>query len=379
MEERINVLEVVYKDPKGEESGGVERYASNIKNVLDKKKFNIIFAFAYTHGSRINTKNEICIKIPNIPLFKKLIFNIKLYTHLKKTSWKGVVHINGDNGVFCTKLKGIRTVFTLHGSSLQYAIVLLKTKPIKFLDILGNILSGLMELYAYINADKITGVSEYCLDFMQKFKSRDHIVIPPGIRKIPFSMDKDRCLSDLKLNKKRLFCIFVGGSGERKGLNIAISTVGRIKNNEVRLLIVGPRKKPIINNKCIFLGRVTNLVLEKLYSVSDILFFPSNYEGFPTVIPEAMAYGVVPLVYDKKPFNELIDYNDGYLVKNKDEFSKMLSKIVKNRKELLKKKKHCRLKAKNFLIDKLFIRYSKIFEEVYLNVPIRNQLNRQYK
>ena len=37
MEERINVLEVVYKDPKGEESGGVERYASNIKNVLDNR------------------------------------------------------------------------------------------------------------------------------------------------------------------------------------------------------------------------------------------------------------------------------------------------------------------------------------------------------
>ena len=372
MEERINILEVVYKDPKGEESGGIERYASNIKNVLDSKKFNIIFAFAYTHGNRINTKNEICIKIPNIPLFKKLIFNIKLYTYLKKISWKGVVHINGDNGVFCTKLKGVRTVFTLHGSSLQYAIVLLKTKPIKFLDILGNILSGLMELYAYINADKIIGVSEYCLDFMQKFKSRDYIVIPPGIRKIPFSIDRDKCLSDLKLNKKILFCIFVGGSGKRKGLDIAISTIGRIKANGVRLLIVGPRKKPIINNKCIFLGRVTNSILEKLYSVSDILFFPSNYEGFPTVIPEAMAYGVVPLVYDKKPFNELINHDNSYLVKNKEGFSKMLSKIVENRKELLKKKRACKSKAQNFLIDKLFIRYSKIFEEAASDISYSN-------
>ncbi len=369
MSDRISVLEVVYKDPKSVESGGVERYASNIKKVLDNKKFNIIFAFAYTHGSRISTKNEICIKIPNIPLFKKLIFNIKLYKYLKKTGWKGIVHINGDNGVFCTKLKEAKTVFTLHGSSLQYATVLLKTRPTKFLDILSNILSGLMELYAYMGADKIIGVSEYCLDFMQKFKNRDHIVIPPGIRKIPFSIDRDRCLSDLKLNKKRLFCIFVGSGGKRKGLDVAISTVGRIKNNEVRLLIVGPREKPIINDKCIFLGRVTNLVLEKSYSVSDVLFFPSNYEGFPAVIPEAMAYGVVPLVYNKKPFNELIDHKNSYLVENKDEFSTMLSKIVKNRKELLKKKKLCRLKAKNFLIDKLFIKYSKIFEDVYSNMP----------
>ena len=37
MSDRINILEVVYKDPKSVESGGVERYASNIKKVLDNK------------------------------------------------------------------------------------------------------------------------------------------------------------------------------------------------------------------------------------------------------------------------------------------------------------------------------------------------------
>ncbi len=34
---KIKILEVVYKDPKGKESGGLERYAVNVKKTTNKK------------------------------------------------------------------------------------------------------------------------------------------------------------------------------------------------------------------------------------------------------------------------------------------------------------------------------------------------------
>lgn len=361
---KIKILEVVYKDPKGKESGGLERYAVNVKKTTNKKKFEVMFAYACINNNMKNqSKNDIIINIPNIPMLKKLIFNIKLYNYLKKARWKGIIHINGDNGVFCTKLKGVRTVFTLHGSSLQYATFLLKTNPINIIRIFSSALSGFMELYAYKNANNIISVSSYCADFMEKFKKRKYIVIPPGIENLPKSINKNKYKSNLKIDKNKLLCIFVGSDGKRKGLDLAISTIGDIKNDKIRLLIVGPNKKPKINNKCIFFGRIPDSKLKKLYYLSDILFFPSNSEGFPTVAIEAMSYGTVPLVYNKKPFNEFLNCKTSFLVKNKYAFASTLIDILKNNNELINKGRQCRIESKKFLINKLFVKYSQIFEQ----------------
>jgi hypothetical protein len=54
MNKRINIIEVVYKDPHGVEAGGVENYALNIKNVLGSRDFNIIFAYTCTNNLNKN-------------------------------------------------------------------------------------------------------------------------------------------------------------------------------------------------------------------------------------------------------------------------------------------------------------------------------------
>ena len=281
MAEKINIIEVVYKDPYSLEAGGLENYARNIKRVVGKN-FNIIFAYSYTDNVNKNlNKKDIRIRIPQVPIFKKLIFNIKLYTYLKKQKWKGIIHINGDNGIFCTKLKQVKTVFTLHGSSLQYASILIRTNPFSFMVILDSTLSGLMELYAYLTAHSVTGVSRYCIDFMRKFKSREYIIIPPAIEKVYKEINKSKYRAAFGFKKDELLCIFVGGGAKRKGLSTAIKTINKINNNKVKLLIVGPSKKPKINKNCKFFGRVDKKTLERLYSISDILFFSIKIRGFP--------------------------------------------------------------------------------------------------
>jgi len=48
------------------------------------------------------------------------------------------------------------------------------------LDILGNFVSGILELFAYINSDYVFSVSKYCSNFMQSFKYRNVIIAHPA-------------------------------------------------------------------------------------------------------------------------------------------------------------------------------------------------------
>ena len=228
-----------------------------------------------------------------------------------------------------------------------------------------------MELYAYLTARSVTGVSRYCIDFMRKFKSRDYNIIPPAIEKVSKTINKNKYRAAFGFKKDELLCIFVGGGGKRKGLDTAINTINKIDNDKIKLLIVGPGKMPKVNKNCKFFGRVDKKTLERLYAISDILFFPSRYEGFPTVIPEAMAFGTVPLVYNKKPFNEIANNRNSFLVDNSDEFSHILSRLINNREDLLKRRKKVLLKQKNSWLKICSLNTQKfLIVERFYNFPI---------
>jgi len=238
------VIEIVYKKPDSSEAGGVERYAVNLSKILEKNNINVSFAYAYTGTKPKPYKpNDIAIKIPDIPFLKKLIYNILLYKKLKKLGFNGIIHINGDNGVFCTKIKTAHTIFTLHGSGLQYSLVLIKMGSLyNILDILGNFVLGILELFAYINSDYVFSVSKYCSNFMQSFKHRNVIIAPPASNAENNKIVKD--LSKIKLGFKKtdILYLFVGGAVKRKGLSCAIETMKQVKNKNAKLIIAGPKK-----------------------------------------------------------------------------------------------------------------------------------------
>ncbi len=65
---------------------------------------------------------------------------------------------------------------------------------------------------------------------------------------------------------------------------------------------------------------ISSDVLIDLYKKADILIFPSNNEGFGIPIVEAMSSGVIPVVMDKPPMNELVFKDCGYVIKEEDWF-----------------------------------------------------------
>ena len=138
----------------------------------------------------------------------------------------------------------------------------------------------------------------------------------------------------------------------------------QVKNKNAKLIIAGPKK---INGKlpsnCILYGRVSDNLLKQLYSASDVLFFPSNYESFPTVIVEAMSFGVIPLTYGRGPFTEVVNNRNGFLVSSCSDYKKIIDNITLSDK-LKKKQRVCIKQAKKFTAARQFHEYEVVVKRL---------------
>jgi len=125
--------------------------------------------------------------------------------------------------------------------------------------------------------------------------------------------------------EKENIVLFVG----RLDFNKRIDRILRVwymiesSNPEWRLLIIGdgpdaPRLKEMAKkNKLKHVSFAGQRDPEQFYQKGKMLVMSSNYEGTPMVIPEAMSYGVVPVIMDTFPGSrEMIsDGIDGILTK----------------------------------------------------------------
>ncbi len=105
--------------------------------------------------------------------------------------------------------------------------------------------------------------------------------------------------------------------------------------------------------------------IDKVYQASDVFCLPSLYEGFPNVLCEAMASGLVVCASDICDNSRIItDGVNGYLFNpyNAQEIADVLAKIISlNPNELSKLKKE----ARNFAVDSLDVR---IFTDKYIKL-----------
>jgi glycosyltransferase involved in cell wall biosynthesis len=156
-------------------------------------------------------------------------------------------------------------------------------------------------------------------------KMNDRIFLIENCVQIPKKIRK-------KKNGHTLRILYVGRGTEEKRVHLIgeISQICHKKEMPVEFILVGD----IINSipeehrkYCNFLGEIADEKrVSEIYDNSDILLLVSRYEGFPLVIMEAMAHGVVTISTDVGGISEHIrnGYN-GFLIKNESE-----GLIVKN-------------------------------------------------
>lgn len=229
-------------------------------------------------------------------------------------------------------------------------------------------------------------VSKFEIELIKKFGILDEKIhyIPHGIDTNHFKpSDRTEILEQYNLFDKKII-LYVGRISKRKGVDILINTFSKLKNEipNVYLLIVGSDygfknsiekliKSQNLKKRIIFLGFIPKTKLPKVYSIANVVVYPSKYEIFGHVILEANACEKVVIASDHWGPKELIlNGKTGYLTKYGD-IEELKEKIiyVLNNEELQKKMGEFAREyvKKNFSWDinaeKHFKLYQKILEK----------------
>jgi glycosyltransferase involved in cell wall biosynthesis len=112
-----------------------------------------------------------------------------------------------------------------------------------------------------------------------------------------------------------LNALWVGQTGYRKGLDVAMAAVAQARGDlpGLRLRVVGvPAGKPAEGVD--WLGIIPQDRMAEVYRAADLFIFPARYESFGRVIIEAMAAGLPVIVSDNVGAGIVTDGRNGVVV-----------------------------------------------------------------
>ena len=220
-----------------------------------------------------------------------------------------VVHIHAEGPAFFAwlpKLFGKKVIVTIHGLDWQRE---------KWKSGFGSKFIHQGEKNAVKYADEIIVLSKGVQDYFEKIYGRktvfisngvsDHIERKPQIIKNKFGLDKDE------------YILFLGRLVPEKGIKYLIEAFKQV-DTEKKLVIAGGSSdtsefenemKEIAkeDKRILFTGFVQGQELEELYSNAYVYALPSDLEGMPLSLLEAMSYGNCCLVSDIPECAEVVE------------------------------------------------------------------------
>ena len=136
--------------------------------------------------------------------------------------------------------------------------------------------------------------------------------------------------------------LFISRLIERKGLQFIIPKMRKISeetNRNIRLLVIGDgpyrlnleqmAKKENVESQVFFVGQKDKKELPELYQQGDIFIFPSQKEGMPNAVLEAMACGLPIIMSPCQGSEELIAGNGVIADANMEDFYESIIEIIK--------------------------------------------------
>ena len=210
-----------------------------------------------------------------------------------------VVHFHAEGPcamLWLPKLFGKRCVATIHGLDHQRA------KWGKFAS--WYIKSG--EKCAVKYADEIIVLSENVKNYFLEKYGRETVLIPNGVSSVE-TVDIKETAQELGLEKDK-YILFLARLVPEKGVRYLIDAYKQVKTDK-KLVIAGGssdtkdfeeelHKMADDDPRIVFTGFVQGRALEELYSNAYIYVLPSDLEGMPLSLLEAMSYGNCCLTSD---------------------------------------------------------------------------------
>lgn len=222
-----------------------------------------------------------------------------------------VVHIHAEGpAFFCwlPKLFGKRVIVTIHGLDWQRE---------KWNSGFGSkfILQGEKNAVKY--ADEIIVLSKHVYDYFKEAYGRETHFIPNGVNR--HKIKEANLITSRYGLKKDSYILFLGRLVPEKGLLYLVEAFKKCKTDK-KLVISGGSSDTISftnklkelsksDDRIIFTGFVQGQILEELYSNAYIYTLPSDLEGMPLSLLDAMSYGNCCLVSDIPECKEVVEGN----------------------------------------------------------------------
>ena len=218
-----------------------------------------------------------------------------------------VVHFHAEGPAFMCwlpKLFGKKIIVTIHGLDHKRA------KWGKFAS--AYIMMGEKNAVKY--ADEIIVLSEGVKKYFKDTYNCDTRYIPNGVNR------PEACKVDLIQKKFGLkegsYILFLGRVVPEKGIHYLIEAFKNVKTTKKLVIAGGASDTDVFltkikqlasdDERIIFTGFVQGQILEELYSNAYIYILPSDLEGMPLSLLEAMSYGNCCIVSDIPECTEVV-------------------------------------------------------------------------
>lgn len=203
-----------------------------------------------------------------------------------------VVHFHAEGPcamLWLPKLFGKRCIATIHGLDHQRA---------KWGRFAGSYIM-LGEKCAAKFADEVIVLSEGVQKYFHDTYGRETVLIPNGVTrpKIRQACEITQCFN----LKKGDYILYLGRLVPEKGISYLIDAFAEVKTDK-KLVIAGGssdtdafaaqlRQRALADDRILFTGFVQGQLLQELYSNAYCYVLPSDLEGMPLSLLEAMSYG----------------------------------------------------------------------------------------
>jgi len=271
-----------------------------------------------------------------------------------------VVHIHAEGpAAFCwiPKFFGKRVVITIHG---------LDWRREKWQGKFGSKYIHFGEKMAVKFADELVVLSKGIQDYFRQTYRRETHYIPNGISKPDIKSAKE--IKDKFGLDKDSYVLYLGRIVPEKGEHYLIKAWRRVKTNK-KLVIAGGssdsdeymknlEKLAEGDYRIIFTGFVQGRMLSELYSNCYLYVLPSDLEGMPLSLLEAMSFGNCCLVSDIEECSSVVE--EKAVMFRKSDVSSLAESLQRllDGKEIVERYKH---DAANFILNKYD--WNKVIEE----------------
>lgn len=202
-------------------------------------------------------------------------------------------------------------------------------------------------------ADDIIVLSHSMQDYFKNQYGRNTTYIPNGVNK-PQILEANEITDKWGLEKDS-YVLFLGRLVPEKGVHYLIEAFKGIENKKLVIVGEGSDSKEYEDdlkktaNNVIFTGFQDGRVLEELYSNAYLYCLPSDVEGMPLSLLEAMSYGNCCLTSDIAECTEVVEDKAVVFRKgNIDDLREKLKMLCENT-EIVQKYKD---EARKYILDK---------------------------